>query len=241
MLSDTFDYQPPNGSWPRLIYQDKDVLVIKKPSGLLSNPGKGPALADSVQHRLEQQFSGLYLVHRLDLATSGLMVFALRRKAEAALKAQFANRQVDKTYLALVTGKPNSDTGRIDAPLSADLARPPRNKVCEINGKAALTYYQVLWSDGKRSLLQLKPITGRSHQLRVHLLSIGHPILGDALYGEAASQQACDRLLLHACSLAFNQPYSGERLQFDWVPDWSAYGVPSPIQLKPWHIEDLPA
>lgn len=105
-MTEPFVYQPPDNSWPRLIYQDKDVLVVEKPSGLLSNPGKGAALADCVESRLQQQFGCVYLVHRLDLSTSGLMVFAKRRKAETELKQQFATRKVSKTYLAVVAGRP---------------------------------------------------------------------------------------------------------------------------------------
>lgn len=236
-MTTPFVYSPPDLSWPRLLYQDKDVVVIEKPAGLLSNPGKGPALADSVQSRLAQQFDSLYLVHRLDLATSGLMVFALRRKAEAELKAQFANRLVEKTYLAVVAGQPKAHSGSIQLPLCADLTQPPKNKVCQQHGKAALTHYQQLWSDGSRSLLQLKPVTGRSHQLRVHLLALGHPILGDTLYGEPATQQAADRMLLHACALSFLQPYSAERLHFSLLPDWAAYAVPREIQLQRWQAQ----
>ncbi len=237
-MTEPFIYQPPDLSWPRLIFQDKDVLVVEKPSGLLSNPGKGAALADCAESRLQQQFGSVYLVHRLDLATSGLMVFAKRRKAEADLKQQFASRQVNKTYLALVAGSPTPAVGSMHWPLTADLQQPPRNKVCVSTGKAALTHYQQLWSNGERSLLQLKPVTGRSHQLRVHLMTLGHPILGDALYAEPAIVQQADRLLLHACALSFYQPYSGELLRFCLLPDWQAYGVPA-ISLQPWH--DIPA
>ncbi len=237
-MTEPFIYQPPDLSWPRLIFQDKDVLVVEKPSGLLSNPGKGAALADCVESRLQQQFGNIYLVHRLDLSTSGLMVFAKRRKAEADLKQQFASRRVSKTYLALVAGTPTPPVGSMNWPLIADLEQPPKNKVCFSSGKAALTYYQLLWSNGERSLLQLKPITGRSHQLRVHLHTLGHPILGDALYAGPAIVQQADRLLLHACSLSFYQPFSGDLLSFCLLPDWQAYGVPA-ISLQPWH--DIPA
>lgn len=221
------NYQPPGPEWPKLLYQDKDVLVVEKPSGLFSNPGKGEALSDSVQSRLAQRFAQVFLIHRLDLATSGVMVFATRKKAEAALKQQFASRQVQKTYLAMVSGVPEPRAGTIALPLCADPLQPPKNKVCLQNGKSALTYYRTLWHDNERALLQLKPVTGRSHQLRVHLQAIGHPILGDALYAPPAQQQAAPRLLLHACRLSFNQPYSGELLEFNCPPSLTDFALPA--------------
>jgi len=230
-LSDAFVYQPPGAPWPKILYQDKDLLVVEKPSGLLSNPGRGESLQDSVQQRLAQQFDPLYLVHRLDLATSGLMVFALRKKAEAALKQQFASRQVEKTYLARVAGIPQVPTGLIDLPLAAvpqqQAGLPPRHQVCLVHGKAAQTFYRLLWQNHASALLQLKPITGRSHQLRVHLASLGHPILGDTIYATYATpeqQQASPRLLLHATELTLNQPYSGERLHFVCPPELPLFG-----------------
>jgi tRNA pseudouridine32 synthase/23S rRNA pseudouridine746 synthase len=205
------------------------VLVVEKPSGLLSNPGRTPELQDSVQTRLAAQFPQLYLIHRLDLATSGLMVFALRRKAEAALKQQFAGRSIDKTYLARVAGVPTSAAGCINLPLGPVPDLPagaaPRHQVCLHNGKAATTYYHTLSHDTDSALLQLKPISGRSHQLRVHLLHLGHPILGDAIYADTAQQQAAPRLLLHATKLAFFQPYSGERLEFFCPPDLADFSL----------------
>lgn len=222
-------YQPPGVPWPKIIYQDKDVLVVEKPSGLLSNPGRAPGLQDSVESRLATQFPQLYLIHRLDMATSGLMVFALRRKAEAALKQQFASRSIDKTYLARVSGVPTPAAGCIDLPLGPVPDLPagsaPRHQVCLTDGKAAITYFHTLWQNTDSALLQLKPITGRSHQLRVHLQHLGHPILGDAIYADAAQQQAAPRLLLHATKLAFFQPYSGERLEFFCPPDLADFGL----------------
>ncbi len=211
------------------------MLVVEKPSGLLSNPGRAPALQDSVETRLAAQFPQLYLIHRLDMATSGLMVFALRRKAEAALKQQFAGRSIDKTYLARVTGVPMPAAGCIDVPLGPVPDLPtgsvPRHQVCLTGGKAAITYYHTLWHNNDSALLQLKPITGRSHQLRVHLLHLGHPILGDAIYADAAQQQAAPRLLLHATKLAFFQPYSGERLEFFCPPDLADFGLETLLAL----------
>lgn len=228
-MSTANSYQPPGAPWPKILYQDKDVLVVEKPSGLLSNPGRTQELQDSAEARLGAQFPQLYLIHRLDMATSGLMVFALRRKAEAALKQQFAARSIDKTYLARVAGVPVSAAGCIDVPLGAVPNLPagsaPRHQVCVNDGKAATTYYHRVWHNADSSLLQLKPITGRSHQLRVHLQHLGHPILGDAIYASVAQQQAAPRLLLHATKLAFFQPYSGERLEFFCPPDLADFGL----------------
>lgn len=225
MHNDSFIYQPP--SLPLDIqYVDKDLVVVAKPSGLLTNPGKGEHLADCLLSRVQQQFPTALLVHRLDLATSGLVVFALRRKAEAALKQQFAERLVKKTYLARVWQQPKPASSIIDLPLTADLASPPRNKVCFVQGKAALTRYQTLSDSDQHALLALFPHTGRAHQLRVHLQSIGHPILGDALYAHHEARMAAPRLLLHALALELHQPYTGQALRFVAPADPCAFSLP---------------
>lgn len=226
MSNNPFSYQPPTTAL-EICYQDKDLLVVNKPSGLLTNPGRGEHLADCLLTRVQAMFPTALLVHRLDLATSGLVVFALRRKAEAALKKQFSERVVKKTYLARVWQQPDPATSEIDLPLIADLAAPPRNKVCFEQGKAALTRYQSLTGVDEHALLALFPVTGRAHQLRVHLQSIGHPILGDALYAHADALAAAPRLLLHAMVLELNQPYSGERLRFIASPDAQSFAIPA--------------
>lgn len=240
-----FIYNPPAGA-PSVLYQDKDLVVVNKPSGLLTNPGKGEHLQDCLLSRVQTLFPTALLVHRLDLATSGLVVFALRKKAEAALKLQFANRTVNKTYIARVQGSPKQAAGLIDLPLIADLTAPPRNKVCHSTGKKATTYYQLLPEFPARhnaasdnALVALYPITGRAHQLRVHLQQLGHPILGDRLYAPAAVQAAAHRLLLHAMVLEINQPYSGQRLQFVCQPDFHAFSLQENIKL-PLRPEMLP-
>jgi tRNA pseudouridine32 synthase/23S rRNA pseudouridine746 synthase len=213
MHNDTFSYQPPIS--PLVIhYQDKDIVVVAKPSGLLTNPGKGAHLADCLLNRVQSMFPTALLVHRLDLSTSGLVVFALRRKAEAALKQQFAERTVKKTYVARVWQHPEPSAATIELPLIADLLDPPRNKVCYEHGKIAITHYQTLPGPIPHSLVVLYPLTGRAHQLRVHMKSIGHPILGDALYAHTEALAAAPRLLLHALALEINQPYSGKKLRF---------------------------
>ena len=225
MMNDDFRYQPPDTEL-QICFQDKDLLVLNKPSGLLTNPGKGEHLADCLLSRVRMQFPSALLIHRLDLSTSGLVVFALRRKAEAALKQQFTERSVKKTYLARVWGQPSPAAATINLPLTADMAAPPRNKVCVETGKMALTHYQCLPDTSAHALVALFPVTGRAHQLRVHLQSIGHPILGDALYAHTEALAASPRLLLHAMVLELDQPYSGKRLRFIAPPDAAAFTLP---------------
>lgn len=213
-----FIYQPPQQPL-EVLYQDKDLVVLNKPSGLLTNPGRGPEYQDSLLSRVVEQFPTAQLVHRLDCATSGLVVFALRKKAESALKQQFATRSVRKTYRARVWG-PIIEHGRIDVPLIADTSRLPMQKICYQTGKSALTFFQKLSGDEQSSLVELRPVTGRSHQLRVHLLSLGNPILGDAFYAHDEAFQASSRLLLQAQSLELYQPYSSQLLRFELEPDF---------------------
>ncbi|WP_372625998.1 RluA family pseudouridine synthase [Arsukibacterium sp.] len=213
-MTDNFRYQPPQTPWLDILYQDKDLIVLNKPSGLLTNPGRGAELADCLFSRVKAQFELAQLVHRLDLSTSGVVVMALRRKAERELKRQFAAREVKKRYLAVVAGQLKTESGSIDLPLAVDTDQAPRQKVCEQQGKAALTHYRLLQQYASSALLELRPITGRSHQLRVHMLALGHPILGDAFYAPAAIVAAAPRLLLHAASLQLQHPYSGQALEF---------------------------
>jgi tRNA pseudouridine32 synthase/23S rRNA pseudouridine746 synthase len=214
-----FVYNPPAEPWLDILYLDKDILVVNKPSGLLTNPGRAEDMQDCLLSRVQQQFPLAQLVHRLDMSTSGLVVFALRRKAEAALKQQFASRSVKKIYRARVWGK-IAEQGMVNAPLIADATRPPLQKICEKTGKAALTHFQRLSFDGQSSLVELRPVTGRSHQLRVHMQSLGHPILGDAFYAHDEAYAAAPRLLLQALCLEVYQPYSSQLLRFELEPDF---------------------
>jgi tRNA pseudouridine32 synthase / 23S rRNA pseudouridine746 synthase len=223
-MTHDFTYCPPTKPWLDVLYQDKDIIVLNKPSGLLTNPGRGPHLADCLLSRVQQQYPQALLVHRLDRATSGVVVIALRRKAEAALKQQFAERSVSKRYLAVVSGTLAQTQGSVDVPLIADATNAPKQKICHLTGKPALTHYTVLQQLADRALVELRPVTGRSHQLRVHMLYLGHPILGDAFYAPAAVLQAAPRLLLHAATLQLNQPYHGSRLQFDADTDFVSAG-----------------
>ncbi|WP_233078228.1 RluA family pseudouridine synthase [Rheinheimera soli] len=214
-----FVYNPPAEPWLDILYLDKDILVVNKPSGILTNPGRSEDMQDCLLHRVQQQFPLAQLVHRLDMSTSGLVVFALRRKAEAALKQQFASRSVKKIYRARVWGE-IAEQGMVNAPLIADAAKPPLQKICEKTGKAALTHFQRLSFDGQSSLVELRPVTGRSHQLRVHMQSLGHPILGDAFYAHDEAYAAAPRLLLQALCLEVYQPYSSQLLRFELEPDF---------------------
>ncbi|MDF3126057.1 RluA family pseudouridine synthase [Rheinheimera sp. 1928-s] len=214
-----FVYNPPAEPWLDILYLDKDILVVNKPSGLFTNPGRAEDMQDCLLHRVQQQFPLAQLVHRLDMSTSGLVVFALRRKAEAALKQQFASRSVKKIYRARVWGE-IAEQGMVNAPLIADATQPPLQKICEKTGKAALTHFQRLSFDGQSSLVELRPVTGRSHQLRVHMQSLGHPILGDAFYAHDEAYAAAPRLLLQALCLEVYQPYSSQLLRFELEPDF---------------------
>ncbi len=214
-------YQPPTGAL-EVVYQDRDVLAIHKPAGLPSLAGRGPGLEDCALSRVRALHPGAFDVHRLDLDTSGLLLFALRRAAERELKRQFREREVEKVYHALVAGLPADDAGEIDLPLGPDPAAPGRNRVDTEGGKAAQTRWTVLRRFDDAALLELRPSTGRSHQLRLHLRALGHPILGDRFYAPEAVARRSPRLCLHAAALSFNQPWSGARVHLsaplDLVP-----------------------
>lgn len=205
-------YDPPPGA-PRIIHADDKVLVAEKPAGLLTVPGRGDALADCLLSRLAETFPSVRLVHRLDRDTSGLIVFGLSAGAQAHLGRQFEDRAVDKRYTARVWGVPEGGKGRIDLPLTVDWPNRPRQKVCHETGRPAITDWRVMKAEGQTARVQLKPRTGRSHQLRVHMATLGHPILGDTLYAEGPAQDF-PRLMLHAERLGFLHPETGARLAF---------------------------
>ena len=199
---------------PLLTYLDQALIVADKPAGLLAVPGRGADKADSLSARVQSHYPDALIVHRLDMATSGLIVLARGPAVQRLLSAAFAERRVDKTYVALVQGLLADDAGEIDLPLGADWPNRPRQQVDALRGKPSLTRWQVLSRDttAGRTRLLLQPVTGRSHQLRVHLAAIGHAILGDALYADAAAAGSAPRLLLHASRLQFDHPLLGTRL-----------------------------
>ena len=211
----------PNFLQDCLIYRDDDVMVINKPAGLLSVPGKGEALTDSVQTRLLQEEPKTLLVHRLDRDTSGILVFALNKAAQRHISIQFQQRQTEKKYHAIVEGHLSvhfDDFAEINVPVRYDEAHPPLHIADESHSKSAQSYYQIIENfyiqDVAVSRIVLKPITGRSHQLRVHTQYIGHPIVGDTLYATAQGQSLSKRLCLHAAELSFVHPVTGQTLNF---------------------------
>ncbi len=209
-----FQYNPPQTPWLEILHQDKDILVVNKPSGLLSVPGRDPAHRDSIWARVLEQYPDPHIVHRLDMDTSGVMVLALRKNAERELKRQFRERETAKRYLARVWGHLPEKEGVVDLPLICDWPNRPKQMVCFENGKPSQTRYKVLSEDEHGSLVELVPITGRSHQLRVHMLALGHPILGDRFYADGEALACAPRLMLHAAELTIKHPYSGQPLTF---------------------------
>ncbi len=203
------DYHPPQTPWLDILYQDEWLVALNKPAGLLSVPGKDPALYDSIAWRAKSLSPYAEVVHRLDMDTSGLLLIALRKQSERALKQAFEQRQIKKTYLARVWGQLPQPQGQINLPLSADWPNRPKQKVCFEQGKASVTEYICLDQDEHTSWVRLYPLTGRSHQLRVHLLALGCPILGDRFYAHEQALAASDRLLLHAESLRLVHPVTG--------------------------------
>lgn len=204
----TFIYAPPADP-PRIIHHDHEILVVDKQAGLLSVPGKGEDRADCLIGRLKGIFPEVLLVHRLDQDTSGVMVFALTPHAQRHLGLQFERRHTKKTYLARVHGRLQPKTGTVDLPLIVDWPNRPRQMVDHENGRAARTDWRVIRATDEETRVRLMPLTGRSHQLRVHMLSLGHPILGDPLY---ATGPALDhpRLMLHAEALRIRHPDGGQ-------------------------------
>jgi tRNA pseudouridine32 synthase/23S rRNA pseudouridine746 synthase len=206
-------YGPPPDSGIDLVYRDEFLLVVNKPPGLLSVPGRGEEKSDSLASRVQKEFQNALSVHRLDMSTSGLMVLALGKEMHGLLSRLFRERKVSKRYVALVAGRLDPAMGVVDLPLGSDWPNRPRQKVDFAGGKGSLTRYRLLAYEAATgtSLVELEPVTGRTHQLRVHMSAIGHPIVGDALYGGDAGARN-ERLLLHASVLSFTHPFSTEPL-----------------------------
>jgi tRNA pseudouridine32 synthase/23S rRNA pseudouridine746 synthase len=192
-----------------IIYNDEALVAVNKPTGLLSVPGLGPDKQDCVYHRLLQEYSDALMVHRLDMDTSGLMLFARSKEAQRNLSMQFEKREIEKTYVAVVEGIIEQNDGMVDYPMRKDMTQrlPPRHLVDCVRGKQALTEWEVLERGTASTRVALYPKTGRSHQLRVHLSAIGFPIVGDPIYGTPA-----DRLMLHAESVVLSHPIRGDAL-----------------------------
>lgn len=195
-----------------IVYSDETVLAVNKPTGLLTVPGRGADKQDCCYHRVREHYPDALVVHRLDMDTSGLILFARSPQAQRDLSMQFEKRMTTKIYVAVVEGIIELNTGRIEYPLRKDMTQrlPPRHLVDCVRGKPAITEWHVLTREKKTTRLSLQPLTGRSHQLRVHLQSIGHPIVGDPIYGHAAT-----RLFLHAEQISFFHPISGVPLRLE--------------------------
>lgn len=214
----TYDYDPPRDPWLDIIHEDEDIVVFNKPSGLLSVPGKDPALFDSLQSRTLERFAGAGTIHRLDKDTSGIIVMAKHKAAHGHIGKQFEHRQTTKLYIARVWGEMGEDEGLVDLPLATDWENKPRQEVNFERGRASQTRWQVIEREESATRLKLIPITGRTHQLRVHMKEIGHPILGDQFYATGEALAAADRLQLHAAELGFRHPRGGEPVMFRSEP-----------------------
>lgn len=213
-------YDPPLEPYISIVHRDDDLLVLDKPSGLLSVPGRDPTLFDSLLTRVQKKFPKALMINRLDKDTSGIVLMSLNRKAHAAIASQFENRTTEKTYYAVVWGKVEGESGEIDLPLAIDPEKKPRHRVDHDNGRPSQTEWHVLERlPLPATRLRLHPLTGRTHQLRVHLKAIGHPILGDEFYAHDAALKAADRLLLHAEEVRFKHPDGRD----------VAYRVPTPF------------
>jgi tRNA pseudouridine32 synthase/23S rRNA pseudouridine746 synthase len=216
-LPNTFDYRPPTEPWIDIVHEDERVILCDKPSGLLTVPGKDPSLADSLERRVQQAYpwhKHAKVVHRLDKDTSGLLLLAFDKKALGALGTQFEQRRVEKYYVARVAGELREESGLIDLPLATDWENKPRQRVDHEHGRPSQTRWEVLAREPGITRVKLFPLTGRTHQLRVHMLAIGHPIIGDTFYAPPESRDAADRLQLHAEMLSFFHPDDGRPMQF---------------------------
>lgn len=205
-------YRPPTDPWIDLVHGDDAILVLNKQAGLLSVPGKTEP--DCLEARVQQEFADALTVHRLDMATSGLLVMARGKANLAHIQQQFEKRQTQKRYIAVVDGQMTDDQGTVDAPIICDWPNRPLQMICHENGRQAITHWRVLDRQADRTRVALTPITGRSHQLRLHLQSLGHAIIGDEWYADEKAARKADRLLLHAETLSFTHPQTGEAVTF---------------------------
>lgn len=213
-MKKTFVYQPPYTPYLQLIYHDDDIVIANKQSGLLSVTGIQPAHKDALITRVQRVLPTATVVHRLDMATSGVMVMALNKEAHRKLSKQFQERVTKKRYYARVDGIVDPDEGSIDIPLIVDWPNRPKQKIDYENGKQSLTHFKVIKRLDNETWMELLPVTGRSHQLRMHMLAIGHPILGDRLYAHEEAKGRAPRLQLHAETLMLQHPQNGEWKRF---------------------------
>jgi len=215
-----FIYLPPMSPYLDIVYQDNDIVVLNKASGILSVPGRLPEHQDCLQNRVQRVLPSATIVHRLDMATSGLMIMALNKPAHVAISRQFEQRKIKKNYIARVFGQMKEREGSVDLPLIGDWPNRPKQMVDHENGKKSLTHFSVLShnnpvNEHPSTLVELTPVTGRSHQLRVHMLAIGHPILGDRLYAHKEALAMKNRLQLHALNICFFHPTTEQAITFN--------------------------
>jgi tRNA pseudouridine32 synthase / 23S rRNA pseudouridine746 synthase len=199
----------------QIVHFDAAVIVLDKPAGLLAVPGRGAENQANLASQVQEHYPDALVVHRLDRDTSGLMVMARGEEAQRRLGRQFEERQVGKRYLAIVHGSPADDRGRIELPMRKDFERPPRQCVDFAQGRQAVTEWRVISRQPDRTRIELAPLTGRSHQLRLHLAQIGHPILGDKLYASEPAVAMTDRLMLHAARLSLAHPTTSEAMTWN--------------------------
>jgi tRNA pseudouridine32 synthase/23S rRNA pseudouridine746 synthase len=214
-------YHPPEHRGLSVLYLSEQLIVVDKPSGLLCVPGRGAGKEDCLSGRVQAEFPDALIVHRLDMGTSGIVVMGRGANAQRELSIQFQERKVHKRYQALVDGLWTAAVaGEIDLPIGADWPSRPRRKVDHATGRPSLTRYRLLDIDAARAVsrIELEPITGRSHQLRVHMEAMGHPIIGDDFYGTPASCAKAERLMLHACRIELGHPETGALLRIDCPP-----------------------
>ena len=209
-----FVYQPPLDPYLHIVYRDNDIVVLNKGSGLLTVPGRLPEHKDCLENRVARVLPSATIVHRLDMATSGIIIMALNKPAHVAISQQFEKRKTQKRYIARVFGHVKEEQGSVDQPLICDWPNRPKQMIDHERGKQSLTHYKVLSYSDNSTLVELTPITGRSHQLRVHMLSLGHPILGDRLYAHDEALAMATRLNLHAQMLSIHHPVSNEEITF---------------------------
>ena len=204
----------------RILYKDADLLLVRKPDLLLSIPGRHPLNKDCLITRLQQDYPTASIVHRLDLDTSGIMIIPLNKPTHAHISRQFQERRVEKSYHAVVFGVVDQDAGEIELPIRCDWENRPLQMIDHEQGKHALTRYEVLKRMKDRTRMLLKPVTGRSHQLRIHMRELGHPILGCDMYAHEEALKMADRMLLHASFIGFEHPTTGEWLTGECAPDF---------------------
>lgn len=214
-------YCPPAHRGLSILHLSAQLIVLDKPSGLLSVPGRGAGKEDCLSRRVQAEFPDALIVHRLDMGTSGIVVMARGIKAQRELSIQFQERKVHKRYQALVDGHwAAAAAGEIELPICVDWPNRPKQKVDHATGRPSLTRYRLLNIDAGLAVsrIELEPVTGRSHQLRVHMEALGHPIIGDDFYGTPASRAKAERLMLHACRIELWHPETGTPLRIDCAP-----------------------